>query len=299
MTWTRSILLSALLTGFVACGDTSGPPEEAFQLRIRVVDTDGNPVPGIVVNGFNRIPRCAIPDPGIVCDGPVTRKARPATMIHLDVVDSSTVTLAVRDLNGRLVRSLVDAQLRPGRYTVFWDGFVDAEHRAPDGVYRFEAVATRAAVELYRDEFLAYLFTAVDINLGPPYGTTDASGIVETTDILRFPGVHTNALTLHGTDPFGITTCDFQFSEFLTVLLYDPSTQRGLAACDAIRMTRNSNAVTVVWDPSAARIVADVVRPQSDRGADAGVLRRIETPDPPVPPVDPAWDLWVAPNPFN
>ena len=49
--------------------------------------------------------------------------------------NSGRVDLALFDVMGRRVRSLVDAPLGPGRHTFAWDGSTDAGERAAPGVY--------------------------------------------------------------------------------------------------------------------------------------------------------------------
>jgi hypothetical protein len=197
-------------------------------LSIKVVDTDGHPVSGILVNGFNHIPQCAAFF-GQPCEDPVALlpKLRPATTVWLDVVESSMVSVVVRDGSDKLVQVLVEAELLAGQHRFTWDGLTNTGQRVPDGVYRVEARAVRQSIEVYRGEFRVYLFTALDVQLGPPFGTTDASGIIETTDILRFPGVRDDVLTLHGANELGEATCDFQFSNSLTVLLYSADANLG------------------------------------------------------------------------
>jgi uncharacterized protein (TIGR02145 family) len=45
------------------------------------------------------------------------------------------VLLRVYDLNGRLVRTLVDQSMQPGRYTIDWNGMFEQGGRAPQGTY--------------------------------------------------------------------------------------------------------------------------------------------------------------------
>ena len=54
----------------------------------------------------------------------------PATQLAFDLPQAARVTLAVYDVTGRLVRTLVDAPYAAGRYTVPFDGGT-----LPSGVY--------------------------------------------------------------------------------------------------------------------------------------------------------------------
>jgi flagellar hook assembly protein FlgD len=51
----------------------------------------------------------------------------------------------VHDVRGRLVRSLVDANLGAGEYTALWDGRADDGTRAPAGVYFITLRTAQAA----------------------------------------------------------------------------------------------------------------------------------------------------------
>jgi hypothetical protein len=59
----------------------------------------------------------------------------PCTTVWLDIPRSGGVTLAVHDLHGRLVRTLLSGQMSEGRHPVVWDGMDDRGAQAPSGVY--------------------------------------------------------------------------------------------------------------------------------------------------------------------
>lgn len=60
---------------------------------------------------------------------------RPATAIAFDLAASSPVTLRIYDVGGRLVQTLVDAQLDADSYSVEWDGRDSAGRRVAAGTY--------------------------------------------------------------------------------------------------------------------------------------------------------------------
>jgi hypothetical protein len=77
----------------------------------------------------------------------------PTTSIPYDVSVRSRVTLAVYDVRGRLVRTLVDGVDAPGHKRVEWDGRDDRGRRVASGVYAFRVqiggfVAARTMVLL-------------------------------------------------------------------------------------------------------------------------------------------------------
>jgi len=45
------------------------------------------------------------------------------------------VTVAVYDVDGRVVRTLVDHNIGPGKYLVEWDGMDDVGFAVPPGIY--------------------------------------------------------------------------------------------------------------------------------------------------------------------
>jgi subtilisin family serine protease len=69
----------------------------------------------------------------------------PATRVAFEVPVVGRVSLVVFDVNGRRVRTLVDEQKQPGRYSVTWDGTSDAGRRLASGLYfcRMESGAFR------------------------------------------------------------------------------------------------------------------------------------------------------------
>jgi hypothetical protein len=60
---------------------------------------------------------------------------RCSTAIEYDVPRETLVSLRVYNVNGRLVRTLVDGVVEPGRHVVAWDGSSDAGESVGSGVY--------------------------------------------------------------------------------------------------------------------------------------------------------------------
>ena len=65
----------------------------------------------------------------------------PETTIPYEIERSGTVHLAVYGLTGQCVRTLVDAELPAGRYSVVWDGRDDAGRDVSSGVYLCRMIA--------------------------------------------------------------------------------------------------------------------------------------------------------------
>jgi hypothetical protein len=59
----------------------------------------------------------------------------PSTAIAYHVSETSHVSVRIYSAGGRLVRTLVDADVEPGRYSALWDGASDAGGQVGSGVY--------------------------------------------------------------------------------------------------------------------------------------------------------------------
>jgi hypothetical protein len=58
-----------------------------------------------------------------------------ATTLSFRIPQAGRTELRVFDLSGRLVRTLLDEVLRPGRQSIVWDGRNDQGHRVGSGLY--------------------------------------------------------------------------------------------------------------------------------------------------------------------
>jgi len=76
---------------------------------------------------------------------PYPNPFNPTTQIRVDVAESGWVQLDVYDINGRLVRTLIDATLEHGHHEIEWDGRDRNGHMISTGVYfiQFTAVSYR------------------------------------------------------------------------------------------------------------------------------------------------------------
>jgi len=66
----------------------------------------------------------------------------PNTMIRYDIPDKCAVKLQIFDVQGRLIKTLVDRTLSSGRYTAEWNGVNNRGHRVSSGIY-FYRLKTR------------------------------------------------------------------------------------------------------------------------------------------------------------
>jgi M6 family metalloprotease-like protein len=124
----------------VAHFDLTGAPGGVYDLVVT------NPVNGctISVNAF------AIDQPTAVEPKAPTEFAlrqnypnpcNPLTTISFDVSEKGYSTLAIYDVAGRLVRTLVDGELAPKSYAATWDGTDNGGRAVASGVYFYKLVA--------------------------------------------------------------------------------------------------------------------------------------------------------------
>jgi hypothetical protein len=110
--------------------------------------------PGYVITGTDDEDDPMPPVPGsIALHGVWPNPFNPAAVIEYDIGEAGRVLLAVYDVAGRRVRTLVDAHSLPGRFRARWDGRSDRGVPVASGVYfiRLESagdVRTRKTVML-------------------------------------------------------------------------------------------------------------------------------------------------------
>ena len=63
------------------------------------------------------------------------------TMLHFDIPKDVDVKLEVFDVQGRLVKALINQPLPAGRYDIGWDGNDHQGHRVASGVYFYRIQA--------------------------------------------------------------------------------------------------------------------------------------------------------------
>jgi hypothetical protein len=73
--------------------------------------------------------------PGVRLDPAVPNPFRTRTALRFEVAAAAHVRLAVYDVSGRLIRTLVEADLQPGVHDAFWDGRDDDGQMRGPGAY--------------------------------------------------------------------------------------------------------------------------------------------------------------------
>lgn len=96
----------------------------------------------LMVTAFITEPLVGVEEP-LPADVPLTYELgqnypnpfNPETIVQFQIADFGKVKIKIYDILGREVRTLVDKPLKPGSYTVSWDGTGDDGQRVPSGVY--------------------------------------------------------------------------------------------------------------------------------------------------------------------
>jgi len=148
------------------------PVDAPFAIELTVLEADGvTPVRHARIGGMPALP------PGVWSPAP---PARALVRIPLALAAASAVRLAVADVTGREVRSLVDGDLSAGRHDVLWDGRDDQQRPAPSGWYAVRFTAVAAGEPAVTDS--TGLLMAVSGPDWHTWGTTDAWGRVVLSD---------------------------------------------------------------------------------------------------------------------
>jgi hypothetical protein len=132
-------------------------PSGYTDLKVWVNDWDEDGTPDLVVGNYDDSVHLYIAYPLGVAEGKsealsmVNRVApNPAlgrTSIHYQVMENGTVELAIYDINGRLVTTLVSEDKSAGEYSVVWNGLDIERRRVPAGVY-FYRLTTQDNIDM-------------------------------------------------------------------------------------------------------------------------------------------------------
>ncbi|MDD3642223.1 MAG: hypothetical protein PHQ19_02005 [Candidatus Krumholzibacteria bacterium] len=120
--------------------NTAGFPGGLYLVEIRATDDLGNTGTSL---SLAAIPEYTVDaQPGVRTPaatritGSFPNPFNPATTIEYAVARRGRISISVYDVSGRLVRNLVDRELRePGSYRIRWDGTTEAGRSAESGLY--------------------------------------------------------------------------------------------------------------------------------------------------------------------
>ena len=125
--------------------DSSVQPGHAYFYRLFAATSSG----GAQMLGSVAVGAMSVAAPGLLSVTP--SPSRGMTRIKFAVARESRVSLSVVDVQGRRVRSLLNAMRSPGEYSLTWDGASD-NGTAPPGLYflRYEADGEQAIRRIVR-----------------------------------------------------------------------------------------------------------------------------------------------------
>jgi len=78
----------------------------------------------------------------------------PVTLIHYSIYERGNVRINIYDLNGNLIKELVNELLSPGSYKILWDGKNDVGKKVSSGVYFYELLFEGTSVHSMRKKML-------------------------------------------------------------------------------------------------------------------------------------------------
>jgi|WetSurMetagenome_2_1015567.scaffolds.fasta_scaffold13463_6 hypothetical protein len=192
----------------------------SLRVNISVVDTYGNPVPGIRVSCWNKLRWIS----GLLPSAPDTLALTiPTSAIFLDMPTKGMVWMALYDMDGRIVLALCSDNTLwgPGQLRAT---FVTGDYRTPR-VLKCRCIVRDASSNiLYRDSVYSLCWQ--------PYaersilGWTSADGSLSSDDSLKFPNVLALPPLVYAAETGWDTLGTFSLSDTLIFALTDTSSHR-------------------------------------------------------------------------
>ena len=221
------MVIAALLAG---CDDTDPlVPDEDFILSIMVMDTDGQPEPGMTVARLNSLEGIVPSLAGEAQTADTVSSSYPnpfygSTTVEYSIDDTREVLLEVLDWTGGLVRTVVDGRQNAGSYSVQWDQKDGSGSAVINGVYFFKLTLsdTLDVHEMQHSEMIGCtVFDLMERYRHNGMGVSDPTGFFSTRDLDLFPSIQ-------GHDPqsarnaVGVETGTFSFSDTVTIRVSTP-----------------------------------------------------------------------------
>jgi len=123
--YTQAVAIdSNKIYGISCCRQTYGGPRTFWLTELSATEANDDPVTP------------AIPDPVLSC---YPNPFRGSTNVKFTQIDNSPTTIAIYNIKGQLVRTLIDGQKLPlGEQTVAWDGKTNAGQIVATGIYYYK-----------------------------------------------------------------------------------------------------------------------------------------------------------------
>jgi hypothetical protein len=249
----------------LSCSDSTSPKPvpSSFELRIRVTDSTGAPLPNLCVHGWNKVPdwvaaivgygqskaadfpdTLQLPD-SLRFDPPHPNPFANMTIFRFATPEICAARLQLVDLEGSVMRTILDGPLPPGEHSVFWDG---SPQSGASRIYqaRFDVWTPARDTLLFQDSIcVARYFPDPSLSMGQ-LGFTDEQGVITLDDRLFFPGTYAHN-PIEAIDVEGSARGFFTFSDTLVITVTD--TLSNAQQIYERVMTPLANDFTVIWQP--------------------------------------------------
>lgn len=201
-----------------------------------MTDPDGAPVEGLEARLHVFLP------PGVI------RFADKAVAgINFSVPEISMVNLTVYDMDGNVVRTLVQGTMPAGFHEVRLANDDEGNPLMGTHLYRCEMVANVDSVEKFRKETFLTLYTGYDMDQHPVLGVTDDEGKISFGKRTEFPYLY-NPGPQTAIDEDGRPMGTFEFIDKVEITLMD--SVLNLSSNYEVSIGQGHNAVKLVWDPT-------------------------------------------------
>ncbi|MCP4572836.1 MAG: hypothetical protein GY838_10830 [bacterium] len=171
------VALLAALSLLPACSDDPAEPEP-FAVSVKVVDTAGDPVPGLKMNVTSNN------------DFLQDHIGKAAVAIPMTIIAETRVCVTIEDVAGRVVRNLVDQQLPAGQHRIVWNGRDDTDVHLHSGYYVARLVVHELGTDAVIWQGTAPMLMALLDSDHSPVGVTDDRGKIVLRDMTLFPHLY-------------------------------------------------------------------------------------------------------------
>jgi hypothetical protein len=250
----------------LSCSDSTPPqPQESdFELRIRITDSEGVPLPGMRVQGWSKAPawvaaiagyeqRLASSAPDTVGPFPGSASIAPPspnpftshTRFRFMLPATCSACLQLRGLEGAPLDTLLDGLAPAGASVVVWDGSPCLE---ASGIYqaRFDVWTPARDTLLFQDSVWVARYAPDPPDSIGLLGFTDEDGVVTFNDRLFFPGTYAHD-PIEVINEEGIAYGFFTFSDTLVISVVDTVSDAHQIFEEV--MTPLANDFTEEWQP--------------------------------------------------
>jgi hypothetical protein len=267
---------------FISCNPTGADLESPFNVKVQVVDSNGNPLSDMNVSLWSKLNYSS----GILkISG--QNEINAASTIQFNLPQQSFVSLIIYDLNDKIVDKLISNEIKmAGAYSYTW------ATSYYNGVFKCKLITSSDSLQnniLFKDSIYV-----VEISPDPRVsviGKTDDNGIVTASDKLLFPNLFNLPSIPHtladGPQPFGY----FTFSDSIIIAVSDTSFSEYILYECAIK--NGENKLSLKWDKSLPKHLSDK-RSGISRFTRDNLIRN------PGDVIPKDWKLYQNyPNPFN